>query len=230
MPRQILYQVNQLTSGESAAGQIERLRRHGAQGLEFCLPNVIGETEAIEPNLTPSLDGLTALCPDLPILAAGMTCELMGGDSFAQFVSGALAVCASRGVKTLNLSIERATAATAAESALRYGEAAHIVYAVLRDLRNEIESSGVMLNVASGAYGLLLSPLEMRQMIDATNSWAIGACVDVAQVSTFSRPADWITCLGSRIRAVRLPKGNHRPGHPSSELGLSSSFEGMVIM
>jgi hexulose-6-phosphate isomerase len=60
------------------------------------------------------------------------------------------------------------------------------------------------LALETGIEGGLLSPFELRDIIDTSNSWAVGACVDVARISRLGPPGDWIRVLNRRVSAVRV--------------------------
>ena len=79
-----------------------------------------------------------------------------------------------------------------------------LAYRLLHNIRFEAERCGVMIALEAGAHGHLLSPIELREVIDAVNSWAIGVCVDVNRIAIFSHPVDWIYSLGRRIHAIRI--------------------------
>jgi sugar phosphate isomerase/epimerase len=78
---------------------------------------------------------------------------------------------------------------------------------LLRGLHLQAESTGVAIAVEAAHGRWLLSPVELRELIDAANSWAIGACIDLARVSAVGSPIDWITTLTHRVKAVRWNVG-----------------------
>jgi len=62
----------------------------------------------------------------------------------------------------------------------------------------------VVVALEAGANGCLLSPVELREIIDAANSWAVGVCIDVARIGRIGSPADWLRILRARVHAVRV--------------------------
>ena len=179
---------------------------------------MLGTTNADAPWLS-DLHRLSAAESALPVVALGLTCELLNVEQVAGQVSRLLEACASCEIEFLNLAFAPGSAAFSA-GRLDYAEAAHVIYTGLRDMRHAVESSGVRLNLEAGRSGLLLSPLQMREMIDAINSWAVGACVNTATVCAFSRPADWLTTLGRRVRVLRAMDQESCP----------SGLEGAIIL
>lgn len=58
----------------------------------------------------------------------------------------------------------------------------------------------------------LLSPLEMRDLIDSVNSEYVGSYFDVGNVLYCGYPEHWIKILGSRIKKVHLKDYRREPG------------------
>jgi len=85
----------------------------------------------------------------------------------------------------------------------RYQDALNFAYQLLRAARFEAEAAGVVVAVEAAHDGCLLSPVELRELIDAVNSWVVGACLDVDRVRTVGEPIDWLTTLTHRVKAVR---------------------------
>lgn len=100
-----------------------------------------------------------------------------------------------------------------------YQEGLNFAYQLLRRVRLDAESCGVSVALEAGANGCLLSPVELREIIDSANSWAVGVCIDAARIARFSSPADWIRILKARVHAVRVRMQNGECGimkHPST--------------
>lgn len=68
----------------------------------------------------------------------------------------------------------------------------------------ECERTGVRIGVENVWNNFLLSPLEMRDFIDAFNSPYIGAYFDVGNVIPTGYPEQWIAILGSRIIGIHV--------------------------
>ncbi|MEK6799939.1 MAG: hypothetical protein AABZ12_13310 [Planctomycetota bacterium] len=80
-------------------------------------------------------------------------------------------------------------------------------YQWLHQARLAAESAGVMLALDASANGALLSPVELRELIDQANSWAIGACVDADRIGAMGSVLDWLSVLNRRVCAVRVGCG-----------------------
>lgn len=89
-----------------------------------------------------------------------------------------------------------------------YQEGLNFAYQLLRRVRLDAEGCGVSVALEAGANGCLLSPVELREIIDSANSWAVGVCIDAARIARFSSPADWISILKARVHAVRVGMQN----------------------
>jgi hexulose-6-phosphate isomerase len=49
---------------------------------------------------------------------------------------------------------------------------------------------------------MLMSPLELRNFIDATGSEYVGSYLDIGNVVAFGYPEQWVRILGNRIKKV----------------------------
>jgi L-ribulose-5-phosphate 3-epimerase len=74
----------------------------------------------------------------------------------------------------------------------------------LKELAPSAEQAGVAIGIENVWNQFLLSPLEMRDLIDAVGSPAVGAYFDAGNVIAFGHPQHWIPILGSRIRKVHI--------------------------
>ncbi len=76
--------------------------------------------------------------------------------------------------------------------------------AALKELAPLAEELGVAIGLENVWNQFLLSPLEMRDLIDAVGSPAVGAYFDAGNVLAFGYPDQWIKILGKRIRKVHI--------------------------
>ncbi len=74
----------------------------------------------------------------------------------------------------------------------------------LKELAPYAESRKVSIGVENVWNKFLLSPLEMRQFLDAIGSPWVGAYFDVGNVLATGYPEHWIRILGERIRRVHI--------------------------
>lgn len=74
------------------------------------------------------------------------------------------------------------------------------------------ESYGVQIGLENVWNKFLLSPLEMRQFIDAVGSDYVGAYFDTGNVVYSGYPEQWIRILGKRIFKVHFKDYRRNPG------------------
>lgn len=74
------------------------------------------------------------------------------------------------------------------------------------------ESYGVQIGLENVWNKFLLSPLEMRQFIDAVGSDYVGAYFDTGNVVYAGYPEQWIKILGKRIFKVHFKDYRRNPG------------------
>lgn len=87
----------------------------------------------------------------------------------------------------------------------RYQEGLNFAFQLLHGIRYEAEATGVTVAVEAARGGCLLSPVEVREIVDQANSWAVGACLDIEHIRRIGSADDWITTLGRRVLSVRAP-------------------------
>jgi L-ribulose-5-phosphate 3-epimerase len=87
---------------------------------------------------------------------------------------------------------------------VQYEDAYHRTLEALTILSREANQTGVNIHIENIWNMFLLSPLEMRQMVDQVGSESVGVLLDVGNVLQFGFPEQWIRILGSRIREVHL--------------------------
>lgn len=71
-------------------------------------------------------------------------------------------------------------------------------------LSSEAEKCNIYIGVENVWNKFLLSPIEMRDFIDKTNSSYVGAYVDVGNIIYIGYPEHWIKVLGKRIKKVHV--------------------------
>lgn len=87
---------------------------------------------------------------------------------------------------------------------VRYDIAYDRCLEALGELAPEAEAAGVHIGIENVWNRFLLSPIEMRRLIDEVGSDHVGAYFDVGNIIYVGDPEDWIEILGSRIRKVHL--------------------------
>lgn len=87
---------------------------------------------------------------------------------------------------------------------VHYEDAFKRTLEALQLLARQAEQLGVSIHIENIWNMFLLSPLEMRQLIDQANSKSVGSLLDVGNVLQFGFPEQWIRILGPRVREVHL--------------------------
>lgn len=68
----------------------------------------------------------------------------------------------------------------------------------------DAEAAGVQIGIENVWNRFLLSPIEMKRLIQEINSPFMGAYFDVGNIMYLGYPADWIEILGSDIKKIHL--------------------------
>ena len=85
-----------------------------------------------------------------------------------------------------------------------YADALKLTFDALRGLIPEAEKRGVVIGIENVWNSFLLSPAEIRELIDRLNSPWVRVYLDVGNVVKFGLPEDWIDTLGRRICRIHL--------------------------
>ena len=108
---------------------------------------------------------------------------------------------------------------------VRYDHAYEHLRDSLQALAPEAEQLGVSVLIENIWNMFLLSPLEMRQLIDEVASPQVAVLFDTGNIVQFGFPEQWIRILGSRIREVHLKDFRRAVG---TVAGFVSLLEGDV--
>ncbi|QHT63278.1 sugar phosphate isomerase/epimerase [Paenibacillus lycopersici] len=85
-----------------------------------------------------------------------------------------------------------------------YDQAYDLALEAVTKLASSAEAAGVSIGIENVWNKFLLSPLELRQFIDATGSDYVGAYFDVGNVVFAGYPEHWIRILNKRIKKVHF--------------------------
>lgn len=85
-----------------------------------------------------------------------------------------------------------------------YAEALRLAYESLRELAGEAEKRGVIIAIENVWNAFLVSPVEMRDMIDKLNSPWVAAYLDVGNVLRYGVSQDWVDTLGRRLCRIHM--------------------------
>lgn len=83
-----------------------------------------------------------------------------------------------------------------------YADALARSFEALAELRHDAEDCGVHIAIENVPNRFLLSPVEMRDLIDRVNSPWVGVYFDTGNAVLCGYPQDWIGVLGPRILRV----------------------------
>jgi sugar phosphate isomerase/epimerase len=113
--------------------------------------------------------------------------------------------------------------------AASYAEALWATYDALTALVGPAARTGVAVGVEPAADGFLLSPAELRDLLDRVNSPQVAACLDLGRIARVGRPLDWIGTLRHRIVCVRLDEaGESQVNEIAAGLG-EVLYDGPVV-
>jgi sugar phosphate isomerase/epimerase len=189
------FQVDSASSPRASAATAEL----GYDGIEL----VVGPLQDAE-QVTAVFAKIPTDCP--PIVATSATCQPTAPnlDTAAPAIIATLAAAAKLGATCLNLTLPPIQSADAPHGFPSYQAAINFLHQLLGATRFEAERSGVALAIEVASGGCFLSPVEMRDLVDTANTWAVGVCLDTKRVATIAKPADWIRTLTHRLHAVRI--------------------------
>lgn len=85
-----------------------------------------------------------------------------------------------------------------------YDKAYERTYDVVNDVKKDAEAKRINICMENVWNKFLLSPLEMKGLIDSFNSDYIGSYFDVGNVMLYGYPEQWIRILGHRIKGVHF--------------------------
>jgi hypothetical protein len=133
-------------------------------------------------------------------IAGGCLVEAAEGLTNAAFVQLQLLIKAAGLAGVNRLTIPAASIGGA--SRLTYADALNQTFSLVRQIIPDLERAGVMLCLPVAQQGFLVSPPELRDLIDRMGSSWVGA--DVMSAPRCDRAAwhDWLTTLGPRVGVV----------------------------
>lgn len=198
----------------------------GFDGVELALRSVADRPTGDQATARATLSGRTA-GRELSIGALAASCRTTDVEAAVPAVLVLLQEAAAMGARSLNLSIPPIREEAGADGFPSYQHGLNFTYGLLRHVRLDAESVGVVIALESACGCCLLSPVELREIIDGVNSWAVGACIDVQRVATFSSPVDWIRTLKRRVHAVRVSEPRAEGGGHSD--GAGTAFDPPAI-
>ena len=112
---------------------------------------------------------------------------------------------AGLGARCVNVTIPPLRSRCSQTGFERYQDALNFAYGLLHAIRFAAEEAGAAVALEAGIGGCLLSPVELREIIDNANSWAVGSVIDADRIAAGGCVEDWLRTLTHRVHAVRLP-------------------------
>lgn len=210
MERDVLYRMEPSATGAGLQERLGCIVEAGFDGIELPLEPVhtskTGDgTVPVEVREVNELPMPTRLGRGgLQVRAVAARCHTCDTQAASRELSTLIDRTAESGAQCLNLMIPPLARSRGDRGFTSYQTALNFAYELLHRARFEAEVAGVVLALEAGANGCLLSPVELRQVIDAANSWAVGACIDVARIGRIGSPADWLRTLTARVHSVRV--------------------------
>ena len=226
MQRPVLLQIRQPAQSDADSVSGREAVSAGFDGIEIVLQG------SHEPAVLPAESGA-------PIVAVAATCTSTDLAEGVAEISSLLRCAALCHARCLNLTFPPVAAGAAEHGFTRYQEAVNFAARALHALRYEAEGVGVAIGVEAATGGCWLSPVELREIINETNSSAVGVCLDAARVARIGSPVDWIATLGHRLCSVRVQVTDSPRGDGASVDGNSGAiasaldaarYEGPVII
>ncbi len=210
MKRPLLLTVDDCSTPDDLRDLAAKALSSGFDGVEWRLPVEFAPGQLANSNLG-----------TIPIGAMATRCEMMDIPSAVHFVTSKLQEAASFAAKVLNLSIPPVRQGDDGHGFARYQDSLNFAYELLHQVRLEAEATGVSIALEAASGGGLLSPIELRELIDAVYSSAVGACIDVERIAMIGSPFDWIQTLQRRVQSVRYCDISRSVGEvaPASHVG-----------
>ncbi len=224
MQRPVLFRIEQHTAPTDLENRVAQAVAAGFDGVELALSPTAGDAATENPTDTHQVSrGANAIGEWFRTARQGEACRRIRAIAWRCTtcdvptalieVGDLLARAGELDARALNLTIPPLGGEPQNESFASYQEALNLAYMLLHELRFEAEATGVSIALEPAVGRCLLSPVELREIIDSANSWAVGVCIDVPRVARIGCPHDWLTTLGSRVHAVRM--NFDEPGVPT---------------
>lgn len=230
--RSVLLRIRSgLTDVQRRAGSV-RAADEGFDGVELCLDL---ETMDAASSWMPGTPQPSGQLEATVVGAVAAPCRTTNLPQAVAETAELLSRAATLGARCLNLTIPPVRGSSQAPGPEptgmafdRYQAALNFAFGLLHELRFEAERLGVALALEAGANGCLLSPVELREVIDAANSWAVGACIDTDRIARLGPPEDWLTTLNQRVHCVRASVASVPEGRAPSTNDATGMIETVV--
>ena len=207
--------------GKSNREAMKLAKDAGFEGIELAL-NATGDLSM--ESTAEDLAGLKAYAEELGIKIPSLSSGLCWGDSLTaedpaerqrahDMVEQQIKCAAALGAETVlvvpgSVSVEFVPERPVVPYDVAYDRALEEI----KKLVPVAEEYGVEIGIENVWNKMLLSPLEMRQFIDAVGSEKVGVYFDTGNVVYSGYPEHWIRILGKRIKKVHFKDYRRNPG------------------
>lgn len=190
--RPLLLRIDAARSAAEWNEQVAAAARAGFDGVELAIAGPAAQGLPLDDHT-----------PVTKVGAAAVRSAWLDADAAIEQLAAFLRRVAPWGVTCTNVALPPLQAADDGPGFARYQDGLNFAYRFLHGIRYDAEATGVTVAIEAAHGGCLLSPVELREIIDEANSWAVGACLDIDGIRRIGSPEDWITTLGRRVLAVR---------------------------
>ncbi|MBR5459605.1 MAG: sugar phosphate isomerase/epimerase [Clostridia bacterium] len=96
-----------------------------------------------------------------------------------------------------------------------YMESVELTIKLFRDMREEIEETGVGIGLENVWNRFFMSPLDVIYVLEKIDNPLVGLYFDIGNMVAFSEPEYWITTLGKYIKKVHIKDFKRNKGYNS---------------
>ena len=205
--------TNSLEGAESYDELLEQAVKHRFAGLELSVdadrrlpPRIKGETwpTAIEKAQKKGLEICSVTTREYDIVGLGSSAAKVR-DIAIEYLNNFIVCAAEEGRGAIVVIAAHENRPLGALLDGSYEQTFNLVFESLKTLAARAEEHFVYLAIENPGSGLLLSPLELRELIDEINNPYMGICLNPHYAERLGDPLDWLNILDRRIIAVRLP-------------------------
>lgn len=225
--RPVLMQLEWTSDPRANRELLQRVAKAGFDGVELDFSTCAGLQVAID---AAGDEAIAELLTTGRMSTSALAVQCAGTnvvDATLQ-LSRLLERLAGLSIRCVNLSLPSVRSGKTEAGLACHQQVINFGYTLLRETRLEAEAAGVALAIEAAQQGVLMSPMEARELIDAANSALIGVCLDVARIEAIGCPADWITSLHRRVRAVRVHAGMFEGGDDQRGRASTTALDDLV--
>lgn len=211
------------------ANAVSALRQE-LRGISLRLPREFSFAEAVASDPTANDAALPVVMLDAGRLPAPKITGITHHDrAAAAILSGWLDLALARGAEMLVLPAAKVNAA--GPGAVSYADALSQLYRLLCAARHAAEERGVMILIDAPGERFLLSPVETADLLARVASPLLGARLTLSAFRGIGDPVDWISELGSHVKAIRTRASCEESDWTEIAAALDAQrFDGSLVM